>query len=413
MPQVNSEQPLFPEVGVLALVSDQWGPQWQARHQVLSRLSQYFRVVWMNPPTSWRRLLKKREAGDGRYYGVPTGCSLEIYEPESWLPEFGRPAWLGNLTFRERLKRAGKLLLGHGCQQTVLYLWQPEFAPALRLLPHQLSVYHIDDEYSYSPLEKPVDREEARLIQTVGQVFIHSPAMMEKKGGLNPHTDFVPNGVDYKSYAVPAPEPEDLRQIPGPRIGYSGMLKAQMDWPLLLELSGRHPEWSFVFVGAASRSWNSAEVLQAFSSRRNVYFLGPKTTRDLARYPQHFHVCMMPYRNDGYTKFIYPLKLHEYLAAGRPVVGSPLPTLQRFRNVVSLAETVEEWSSAITHELECSATLPSAVEARQSVAQAHDWNVLVSKIAGQLARRLALRMPEEWAGTRSPEFGRAMSPVTL
>ena len=117
MPQVNSEQPLFPEVGVLALVSDQWGPQWQARHQVLSRLSQYFRVVWMNPPTSWRRLLKKQEAGDGRYYGVPTGCSLEIYEPEPWLPEFGRPAWLGNLTFRERLKRAGKLLLGHGCHR--------------------------------------------------------------------------------------------------------------------------------------------------------------------------------------------------------------------------------------------------------------------------------------------------------
>lgn len=412
MPQVNSEAPLFPEIGVLALVSDQWGPQWQARHQVLSRLSHYFRVVWMNPPRSWRRVLKKREAGDSPYYGVPRGCALEIYEPQSWLLEFGRPAWLGNLTFRERLHRAGKLLRRHGCQQTVLYLCQPEFAPALHLVPHQLSVYHIDDEYSYSPQEKPVAEAEARLIQSVGQVFIHSPAMLEKKGRLNPNTEFVPNGVNYQSYATPVPEPEDLRHIPGPRIGYSGMLKPQMNWPLLLELSGRHPEWSFVFVGAASRSWSSAEILQAFSTRRNVHFLGPKTTRDLARYPQHFQVCMMPYRNDGYTKFIYPLKLHEYLASGRPVVGSPLPTLQKFNNVVFLGETVEEWSRAITQALDPSVSSPSAVEARQSVARAHDWSVLVGKIAGHMARRLALRMPEQ-SGTCSPEFNHAMSPVTL
>jgi glycosyltransferase involved in cell wall biosynthesis len=337
---------------------------------------------------------------------------LEIYEPQSWLLEFGRPAWLGNLTFRQRLQRAGKLLQRHGCHQTVLYLCQPEFAPALQLVPHQLSVYHIDDEYSYSPQEKPVGKAEARLIQTVGQVFIHSPAMLEKKGRLNPNTEFVPNGVDYKSYATPVPEPEDLRQIPGPRIGYSGMLKSQMNWPLLLELSGRHPEWSFVFVGGASRSWKSAEILQAFSTRRNVYFLGPKTTRDLARYPQHFQVCMMPYRNDGYTKFIYPLKLHEYLASGRPVVGSPLPTLQKFNSVVFLAETVDEWSVAITQALDDTVSSPSAVESRQSVARAHDWNALVAKIAGQMARGLALRMPEE-SVVGSPEFSRAMSPVTL
>ena len=57
---------------------------------------------------------------------------------------------------------------------------------------------------------------EVQIIQAVGQVFIHSPAMMDKKGYLNPHTEFVPNGVDYASYAEPAPEPEDLRPHPMP-----------------------------------------------------------------------------------------------------------------------------------------------------------------------------------------------------
>jgi len=79
----------------------------------------------------------------------------------------------------------------------------------------------------------------------------------------------------------------------------------------------------------------------------NAYFLGGKPVGELVKYPQHFDVCIMPYRNNEYTRYIYPLKLHEYLAGGRPVIGTRIPPLEEFSSIVSLAGIAEEWSSAV------------------------------------------------------------------
>src|SRR5437667_8567412 len=108
-------------------------------------------------------------------------------------------------------------------------------------MPHDLSIYHVDDEYSFSFGEVEISPAERSLLKSVDQVFMHSPALMHKKGGFNPNTEFVPNGVDYRMFATAVPEPEDLRRIPHPRIGYVGYLKRMLNWPLLLELSATHP----------------------------------------------------------------------------------------------------------------------------------------------------------------------------
>src|SRR5579872_1633994 len=234
-------QPWFSEIGVVGLVPDRWEPQWQARHHVLSRLARYFQVVWLDEPTEWRRRCSLREvvtrplAEDAQHPSL-----LQVYDPGFWFT----PARFGDWFLRKRLQRARNLLLSHGCRQIVLSIWRPDFAAALGQIAHDLSCYHIDDEYSFSATERELDEREKHLIQAVGQVFIHSPALMEKKGHLNPHTEFISNGVDYPAFARPVPEPEDLRHIPRPRIGYAGVLKAQLDWRLLLELSARHPQWS-------------------------------------------------------------------------------------------------------------------------------------------------------------------------
>src|SRR5262249_6312467 len=131
----------------------------------------------------------------------------------------------------------------------VLHLWHPQFEAALDAGRHDLSLYHIDDEYSFSPDAPPVSPQEERVMRRVSQAFAISPPLMERKGGINPHFAFVPEGVDYRLYATPVAEPADLRPIKRPRIGYTGNLKRQLDWPLLRDLARRHPGWSFVYVG--------------------------------------------------------------------------------------------------------------------------------------------------------------------
>ncbi len=380
--------PLLPEVGVMALVPDEWDCPWQPRHHVLSRLARYFHVVWVEPAHEWREMLKGRSAGAERNSVRSERQGLEVYTPEFWLPKFYRPAFLAQRSFRWRLRRARRSLLRRGCRQILLYLWRPEFADALSSVPYHRSFYHIDDEYSFSDVEMPLDEREARLIAKVDQVFVHSRQLYAKKGSINPNTSYVPNGVAYDDYAKEAPQPHDLASIPHPRVGYTGYLKRTLDWDLCLHLAHKHPEWSLVFVGPVAPDPEVLEAVQALSGCPNVYFLGLKSVQQLAAYPQHFDVCIMPYRDNDYTKYIYPLKLHEYLASGRPSVGSPLPSLQEFTEVVSLASTAEEWSAAITSALCLDANTPEKDAARQAVARQHDWETLVLRVATAMVQRL-------------------------
>jgi glycosyltransferase involved in cell wall biosynthesis len=386
--------PVVPSVGVLGLVPDRWSDLWQPRHQVLTRLAQYFHVVWVNPARGWRDVLANRAACSPGSTNEHQGRGFTVYEPELWLPKVYRPSGLAKVMDRLRLERARRVLVRRGCRRIVLYLWRPEFAYARQAVPADLSCYHIDDEYSFSTVEIPTPEAEARLIASVDQVFIHSRALLEKKGAINPHTTWVPNGVDYRAYARPVDEPRDLAPIARPRIGYTGHIKKQLDWALLRRLAERHPQWSFVFVGARHEHPEMLPAIEELSSRRNVHFLGRKSVEELAAYPQHFDVCMMPYQADDYTKYIYPLKLHEYLASGRPTVGTRIRSLEDFTEVVALAGTLDEWSAAIVRALEPEAESVERRTARLGVARQHDWQLLVRRIAETIARRLGSEFVE-------------------
>jgi glycosyltransferase involved in cell wall biosynthesis len=390
-------QPPLAKVGVVGLVPDQWDLHWQVRHHVLGRLAKYFSIVWMNYPPGWRHSLSALQQRRTKLRDMPARPEgLQVYEPGFLLPNVGRPAWVGNLTSQQRLRRACNLLRARGCTSLVLYLWRPEFAGALEQVTHDLSIYHIDDEYSFSPTEIEVPLAERQLLESADQVFIHSPQLMKRKGGFNPNTELIPNGVDYRMYATAAPEPEDLRNIPHPRIGYVGYLKRMLDFSLLLELSRRHPHWSFVFVGPKRPHPDIDEALEQLARLPNVYFLGGKPSAELGAYPQHLDACIMPYRIDDYTNCIYPLKLHEYLASGTPVVSAPIRSVLEFGNVVTLASTGEEWSTGIEQALASKEGNPVGRRAeRQRVACEHDWEKLVDKVAKTIARRLNLTLPDD------------------
>lgn len=384
-PVSPSHRALIRDVGFIALVPDSWHWQWQPRHQVMSRLANYFPVVWMNPAHYWRKSFRLAQLSpDADVSRIPQQ-DFVVHTSSLFWPLFYSPSAVAAFTLRRRLAAARKILSRRGCKKIGLYLWRPEFAPAMSLIPTDFSFYHIDDEYTFSSVESPVSAEERDLIAAVDHVFIHSPALLEKKGQINPHTSFVPNGVDFEAYSRRVPEPEDLRSLPHPRIGYSGHIKRQLDWPLLRELATRHPEWFFVFVGAANAHPEILAYTEELSRLKNVKFLGSKTASELAAYPQHFDVCIMPYKKDDYTKYIYPLKLHEYLAGGKPVVGTPIPSLVPFREAIRLPESSEDWPVAIAESVHPQANTVEARTARQALARAQDWNLLVRQIARIMA----------------------------
>jgi hypothetical protein len=381
--------PVFSEVGLLNLSEHPWNAPWHSNHHLVSGLSHYFHVVWCDPAPSWRKLRgNKNFIDESGIFLEPTPPGLTVYHPEKWLPEIGRPSFLAQWTSRKRLSKARNLLLSRGCRKIILFIGLPKYAFALDEVNYDLSCYRISDEYTHSETEHPVSALEAHLISRVDQVFILSPAMLAKKGHLNSDTFWVPNGVDYSAYCTSQVVPEDLKVIPHPRVGYVGILKQHLDFQLLNSLAKRHKEWSFVLVGPTGGLGQSGVLLRKLLEMDNVFWLGAKPLGALPGYIQNLDVCMLPYKINGYTKFIYPLKLHAYFGSGRPIVGTPIHTLQNFAEHIQLAHTGEDWSKAIAHSLLLNSTSQKQAEVRRQIAHQHDWPIIVDTVGHRICQKL-------------------------
>ena len=369
-------------LGIIALVPDYWDGIVTVRHQVVRRLAAHFKVEWVEPALNWRDFVAPTAhrflAGDSWNEPVP---SLEVLNTGWRHPQFYRPTWLADATVRSRLVLARKRLLARGAKRIALYLWRDEFANALDLIPHDFSCYHIDDEYTFSDVEIPTSPRETRLLQRVDLAIVHSPALFKKKGTINENTALIPNGVDYDLYSTPLDEPADLAAIPHPRVGYTGVIKKQLDFGLLVRLATARPDWNFVLVGPITNIVGKEAEVATLEGMANVHFIGAKPAGHLPRYVQHFDVCLMCYQLTDYTKYIYPLKLHEYLATGRPTVASAIGALATFKDVVSIAKNDAEWLAAIEQGIAEGPNDRVSRAQRQSVAREHDWHTLVERIA--------------------------------
>lgn len=386
-----TDTPWFPDVTILAMVPDDWCAPFQPRHYVLSRLSRYFNVIWHTAASDWHEVFHthvNRVCPDNAKTDGRVAPGLEIYKNPKALPVIHSPKRLARLFERLRIMQVQARLKRAKAQKTILYVWRPEFKWALDKFSYDLLCYHIDDEYTWSTEAVPIQPDEKTLLDEADQVIIHSPGLFEEKGRINPHTALIPNGVAFDMYNRPWPEPAILADVPRPRIGYSGYVKSQLDLDLLLELALTHPEWSFVFVGPKRISEPDEATAARMFALSNVHDLGLQHPNCLPALVQHFDVCTMCYRMNDYTKCIYPLKLHEYLATGRPVIGTPINSLLQHADLLTLASTRSEWSAGIANLLADVQTDNILRERRQELARAHDWDKLVHRLAHILARRL-------------------------
>ncbi len=400
-------------IGVIALVPDHWEDVVMPRHQILRRLASRFPVVWIEPPKNWRDYLKP---GTATFLALDRWRSpvpgLDVLTPGLSHPLFYRPAWLQMKTLRSRLATARQRLVAKGVERIVLYIWRDEFAEALDHAEYDTVLYHVDDEYSFSSVDVPLSPREAGLIRRADDVVVHSSRLFEKKSGINPSTFVVPNGVDYDAFATPRDEPPDLAAIARPRIGYAGVIKKQLDLALLDGLATTRPDLSFVLVGPIGNVEGKTRELESLRGRSNVYFLGRKPVEDLGAYTQHFDVCLMCYEVNAYTHCIYPLKLHEYLAGGRPTISSPIHSVLEHADVVRIADGLDAWVSAIDESLASGETSPATTARRRMRARQYEWNGIAERIAKIITARIAVRYPQMSAGSmRGPATAGRQRPI--
>jgi glycosyltransferase involved in cell wall biosynthesis len=276
----------------------------------------------------------------------------------------------------------------------ILYVWHPAFIDIVERFEAPLVVYHCYDEYAAfrDANREQLEAQEARLLRRADLVFTVSPGLRERRVSQNPQTFVVRNGVDADYFGTAlAPDtvvPLDIAVIPRPIVGcVSRVVPEYFDAGLLRDVFRRCPEWSLVVIGPESPAHVSGgEDLCELKPLPNVHFLGPRPFDSLPAYLKAMDVCAMPYRLTGNTQLADPLKMYEYLAAGKPIVSVPLDFADDVRPLVRTARNADEWIAAIEEALTLDS--PDLRVARQTVAQDNTWDRRVEQISHLVATAL-------------------------
>ncbi|RYU93645.1 glycosyltransferase [Emticicia agri] len=184
---------------------------------------------------------------------------------------------------------------------------------------------------------------------------------------------FFPNGADVSLFKSAMkneyPKPIELQNITTPIIGYTGAVCQRIDYPLLEKLAKANPDKTLVLVGPRKNDLYSSVDLNAIP---NIVFTGPKTIDELPAYLQYFDCTIIPFVYNNFTAGIYPLKINEYLAAGKPVVTTNFSEdIASFGESVYLSATHEDFIGNVSRAIE--KNNEAIANERTKVASENDW----------------------------------------
>ena len=384
----RQEPPVLAGAGIVSFAVDRWTDVPRCRHHVMSRLARRNCVLFTTPPWHLRdALLMGRDevAGLSR-----VADNLYTYAPPRWLPYSYRFPRFNKYALRARSHLLMQTARRLGIDRPIVYIWHPLFADVIGQLDEQLVVYHCYDEYSaFAGADRAqVQDAEARILEAADLVLTVSEGLHARKRRHNPNTYLVRNGVDYPLFAAaqdPATEvPADLASIRGPIVGcVTRIVPEYFDAALLTKVFAARRDWSLVVIGPEC---SPSRELAGLAALPNVHLLGRRAFTDLPSYLKAFDVCLIPYVLTENKQLADPLKLYEYLAAGKPVVSKPIAGLADFADVVALASDAGEWMAAIETAMRTDS--PDAVQRRQALAREHTWDGRVELISELVARAL-------------------------
>jgi UDP-galactopyranose mutase len=214
-------------------------------------------------------------------------------------------------------------------------------------------VYDCMDELSLFKGAPPVLLErEDELLRGADLVFTGGHSLWEAKRHRHPRVHAFPSSVDVQHFAAARTEradPADQAHLPGPRIGFFGVVDERMDLSLVEGIARARPNWQLVVIGPVVKIDEGA-----LPRLPNIHWLGGKRYEELPAYLGGWDVAIMPFARNDATRFISPTKTPEYLAAGRPVVSTSIRDVVRpygEQGLVRIADDVPGFVTAVEASL--------------------------------------------------------------
>jgi glycosyltransferase involved in cell wall biosynthesis len=318
---------------------------WTNQHHLMSRLARHNRVLFIESlglrrPQLARRDLTRIARRLRRGLAPPRAVDgLHVLSPLV-LPFHGYAAARElNARLLPALVRRALRRLDFG-PNPILWAYVPQAEALLQTLAPELVIYHcVDDMAAQAGIDANAFRAaEERFAARADLVLASAPTLAARMRTLSSNVLYAPNVADTELFATAlapgSPDPA-LAALPAPRIVFTGaIVQTKLDFGLLIALARARRAWSFALVGPIGPGDPRTDVT-ALAAEPNIHLLGARAYSELPGVLRAADAGLIPYARNELTQSIFPMKVYEYLAAGRPVVSTPLPALEGVTEVAS------------------------------------------------------------------------------
>jgi glycosyltransferase involved in cell wall biosynthesis len=364
----------------LVAFGEDWGRHPSSTQHLMKRISVDRQVLWVNSIGMRRpqltlndlnraasKVFRARPTGApvARAEAPPAGTTVTSPFAISW--PGSRAAFAANRRLLQR--QISARMAERGIKRPVLWTSLPTALPVVGTLGERAVVYYCGDDFGAlaGVDHEPVLEMERRLVEKADLVLAASDVLAAR---FPKHkTMHVPHGADIALFQSPAQRAADL-PADKPVAGFYGSLSSWIDVELLAAVADLMPNWWFVFIG------NVETDVSALTSRPNVRLLGKRAHHELPGYAQHWIASLLPFRDNAQIRACNPLKLREYMAAGRPIISTDFPALRPYHDLISVAAGPHSFAAALA----ASAHETDRARERQLRVQGETWEARAAEI---------------------------------
>lgn len=315
-----------------------------------TRFSKYlaengFRVVYADSPHTYLAYLKRGFSIEKR--GALEKIEDNFYVLRSFpiLPFFKKYTLFNKLDQNIYYTNIEKSLKEISFKPSVVFTYMPFFPEALKEFNARIVYDCVDDHASFGGLINPefVNELEKRTVQ-ISDVVITTgnPFLKEKLAKFGKEPIQIPNGVAYEIFSKWLDKKESLSLKK--QIVYVGAIASWFDIDLVKHIAQTFSQFEIILIGFTSVDISSLLELP------NVKFLGKLSQEQFAPILWESSSAIIPFKINELTKKVDPLKAYEYLAAGVPVVATPIGNVSDLP--VYVANTKEEFVDQIKKAIE-------------------------------------------------------------
>jgi UDP-galactopyranose mutase len=375
---------------ILVLSHLRWSFVFQRPQHVLSRLAAQCDILFVEEPVC--------DAQAPRLSVTAVAPGVEVVTPHLADPATG----FADVHFQPLGRMLDELLAQRRVSSPLVWFYTPMALPILKYLEPCGIVYDcMDDLASFRFAPPELIRREGRLLDLADVVLTGGPSLHAARKTRRPDAHCLPSAVDVAHFArarldARADEAAAAARmhegIPGPRLGYMGVIDERLDLHLLDDLAWHRPDWSFMMVGPVVKVDPAS-----LPNRPNIHWTGMAAYAALPYLLPHWDLALMPFALNEATRFISPTKTLEYLAGGLAVVSTPVPdVVSLYGHVVRVASGPDGFERAIEQELaRPDANDPRHVEAVDALLRSSTWDAMVSRVAAAIQPWLVGEPPEE------------------